>query len=248
MDTLEILLAGAGALIAGLVLLPVVLDLAGSYPGGDLRAELGLWFGLVGLRLRRREPTWELVPLVLGRTVGLRLALEGGTAPTPPAGLGTGAVRTPPNGPARNRARAGPLGPGPPSASWGRWRRTAALARHLLRPTLTMATSLPAIVHVRRLRIVGQLGLSDPAATGQLCGALHALGPNPLSRVELRIDPDFATPGARGQVELRAHVNLARLVLILGRFAGSAGWALLRVRARAWVLRRARKAPDAIPR
>ena len=77
------MLLAAGLATAGLafLLLPVVLAITGARrreDGGlDISAQAAVLAGLLGVRLLRRDPAWELVPVLAGRAMGPRVLLGG---------------------------------------------------------------------------------------------------------------------------------------------------------------------------
>ncbi len=216
-DLLILLAAGLATAGAAVLSLPVVLAFNGAYrdDGGlDISAQAAVWAGLLGVRLRRRDPAWELVPTLAGRALGPRMRL-GGDEREPRARPEDGREREPRLGAAGLRERLHSLGP-------------------LARPLLRLVRALPSAFRLRRLRLNAVVGLADPGATGRFFGLVHALAPAAPERVALSLTPDFTNPGLRGQAEVRLHLRLARLLYLAGRFGLATAWSRAAARSRSW--------------
>ena len=227
-----LLASGLGLAAIAFLLLPVVVAVTGARRhedgGVDMSAQAAAWAGLLGVRLRRRDPSWELVPTLAGRAVGPGMRLgrreaEAGAADVPA-----------PEAPA---APGGVTGRGPrvvASALRERLRSQSPLAR----PTLRLVRSLPGAFRLRRMRLDGVVGLADPEATGRLFGFVHALAPAAPERVALVLTPDFTNPCLHGRAEVRLHLWLARLLYMAARFGLAAGRVRAAARLRSWLAAR----------
>jgi hypothetical protein len=171
----------------------------------------------------------------------------GGSSPTPDADGGDevatdsrtydAPVDAPPAGPAKeSRATEGSSGLG---ALLARLQRQARLLRPLLHPLWRLIRFCPSAFDLRRIRVAGRVGLDDPAATGQVQGALQGLQAVCPDRLRVDLVADFVEPGVRGEVEARAHLHVGRLLFYVLRFAVTAGLRWLRARVALWRLERA---------
>lgn len=70
------------------------------------------------------------------------------------------------------------------------------------------------LIHLEHLEVDADLGLADPADTGQLFGVLAALNQSlwPNSRVSIAVRPDFSGPRADGSLD--AVLSLVPLALV----------------------------------
>lgn len=224
-----LLIASTAALLLAFLLLPVVIALVGcrSAPDGDveLRADIGICMGLVGMSLRRQEPAWEVSALLAGYAVGRPLRV-GGTSHRKGG--------APAAAPLEASSRPQPAGPARVESLPVRLRRLAAAVRPLWRPAVGLCHALPTVLGLRRLHVEGTVGLGDPQATGRVCGWLYALAALLHGRVQLQVAPDFTSRGVCGRFELRLHLYLAKLLWILGRFAVATGWGYAAARLGAW--------------
>ena len=227
------MLLAAGLATAGLafLLLPVVLAFTGARrreDGGlDVSAQAAVLAGLLGVRLLRRDPAWELVPVLAGRAVGPRVRLgadEGGPAPPedPPEAA-----------PARQQEPGGGPKDGERPAEAGLLDRLRS-QWPLARPLMGTLRALPTAFRLRRLRLDAVVGLADPEATGRLCGLAHALASTAPRRVDLSLTPDFANPGVHGRAEVRLHLRLHRLLYLGGRLGLTSGRVWAAARTRSW--------------
>ena len=76
-------------------------------------------------------------------------------------------------------------------------------------------------IHLKKLHIDADYGLSDPVETGRLCGLLMPLqyaGPIPTN-VTLDLRPDFTKPSLDGSVTAVVRVTVAALLFPVTRFA-----------------------------
>ncbi len=220
-----LLAAGLALAAIAFLLLPVVVAVTGARRpedgGFDMSAQAAVWAGLLGVRLRRRDPSWELVPTLAGRAVGPGMRLGQPEVQAGAAGIPATEAPAAPDG-------AGERGPRVTAAGLrGRLRSQSPLAR----PALRLVRSLPGAFRLRRMRLEGVVGLGDPEATGRLFALVHALAPAAPERVALTLTPDFTHPCLHGRAEVRLHLRLARLLHMVARFGLAAG----RVRAAAWL-------------
>lgn len=196
---------------------------------------MGVCMGLLGLSLRRREPDWELSPLVAGRAVGPRLRVATGAPRRPPSRAELVAP-----------AASAPTPSAPPKVEPlpARLRRLETAVRPLLMPALRALADLPSVVGLRRLSVEGRVGLTDPAATGWVCAWLCAVAPVLPGRVRVRVTPAFGTPGVWGLAEVQVHLYLSRLLWLLGRLGLGVGWGYAGARLAARRRRAGRQAPE----
>lgn len=120
-----------------------------------------------------------------------------------------------------------------------RLQRQARVLRPLLQPLWRLIRFCPSAFDLRRIRVTGRVGLDDPAATGQVQGALQGLQAVCPDRLRVDLVADFVEPGVRGEVEARAHLQVGRLLFYVLRFAVTAGLRWLRARVALWRLDRA---------
>ncbi|MCY3734898.1 MAG: hypothetical protein OXG13_00775 [Gemmatimonadaceae bacterium] len=226
-----LLAAGLALAVFAFLLLPVVVAVTGARRGEDgafdMSAQAAVWAGLLGVRLRRRDPSWELVPTLAGRAVGpgMRLGqpeVQAGAAGIPAAE----APAAPDDG-----------GRGPRIAAAGLRERLRSQSP-LARPALRLVRSLPGAFRLRRMRLDGVVGLADPEATGRLFGLVHALAPAAPERVALSLTPDFTHPCLHGRAEVRLHLRLARLLYMAARFGLATGRIRAAARLRSWLAAR----------
>ena len=224
-----LLAAGLGLAAVALLLLPVVVAVAGARRpedgGFDMSAQAAAWAGLLGVRLRRRDPSWELVPTLAGRAVGPGLRLgrreaEAGMADAPAA-----EAQAAPEDAAERAPRITAAG----------LRERLRAQSPLARPTLRLVRSLPGAFRLRRMHLDGVVGLSDPETTGRLFGLVHALAPAAPERVVLTLTPDFTNPCLHGRAEVRMHLWLARLLCMTARFGLAVGRLRAAARLRSWL-------------
>jgi hypothetical protein len=137
----------------------------------------------LGVRLGT-EPRWRL-------RVGL--GLFGGLAPPIPL---------------HDSARRRKAEPKPPKRQTGR-RRPPGRARRA-KKVMRRAASAPGLllgllrpIHLERLAVEADIGLDDPADTGQLYGLLSAVNRArpPGSRISVAVRPDFTGPRASGELD-----------------------------------------------
>ena len=225
-----LLAAGLAMAAIAFLLLPVVLAFTGVRRRGDrgldISAQAAVLAGLLGVRLLRRGPAWELVPVLAGRAVGPRIRLRGDGGGAAAAGAPPEAAPAAPQG-EPDRGRQDP----PPAA--GLLERLRA-QRPLARPLMNTVRALPTAFRLRRLRLEAVVGLEDPGATGRLFGVAHAVACTAPRRVDLSLTPDFASPGLHGRAEVRLHLRLDRLLYLAGRFGLTAAWLRAAARTRSW--------------
>ena len=227
-----LLASGLGLAATTFLLLPVVVAVTGERRREegdfDMNAQAAAWAGLLGVRLRRRDPSWELVPTIAGRAVGPEMRLgrrraEAGASDVPadeaPAAPGGATER------------------GPRIVLSGLRERLRSQSP-LARPTLRLVRSLPGAFRLRRIRLAGVVGLADPEATGRLFALVHALAPAAPERVALILTPDFTKPCLHGRAEVRLHLRLARLLYMAARFGLAAGRVRAAARLRSWLAAR----------
>ena len=236
------LLAGLAVAAVAFLLLPVVLAFTGARRRGDgglhVSAQAAVLAGLLGVRLLRRDPAWELVPVLAGRAVGPRVRLGGDESRAAPR-------EDPPEAaPARREERPdGGPGGGERVPAAGLLKRLRA-QWPLAGPLASTVRALPTAFRLRRMRLDAVVGLADPEATGRLLGMAHALASTAPRRVDLSLTPDWTTPGVHGQAEVRMHLRLDRLLYLAARLGLSAarvrtaartrsGWMSLRAGLRA---------------
>ncbi len=226
-----LLAAGLALAAFAFLLLPVVVAVTGARRGEDdafdMSAQAAVWAGLLGVRLRRRDPSWELVPTLAGRAVGPAMRLG---QPEVQAGAGIPAAEAP-------AAPDGAGGRGPRIAAAGLRERLRSQSP-LARPALRLVRSLPGAFRLRRMRLDGVVGLADPGATGRLFGLVHALAPAAPERVALSLTPDFTHPCLHGRAEVRLHLRLARLLYMAARFGLAIGRVRAAARLRSWLAAR----------
>ncbi|MEE2657906.1 MAG: hypothetical protein VX733_05330 [Candidatus Latescibacterota bacterium] len=234
----EALLWGPPALLIALFVLPVSVWVRGSRWDVGAKAPIeaegsvGLFLGLIGIHLRRTEPAWELTPIVVGaslRRPRLRLGCGDGAKEgeeermTPVASVPEAPEDT-------DAAAAEPetLSTGP---DWRqRLRRIYALTRPMLAPGGKLLRSLLRVVAIRRVQAVGVVGLEDPADTGRAAAVFHALRLALPRRVKIDLAPDFVQIGTRGEVEIRLHIRLWRILTALLHFAAAGLWVFGRIK------------------
>ena len=227
-----LLAAGLALAAIAFLLLPVVVAVTGARRhedgGFDMSAQAAAWAGLLGVRLRRRDPSWELVPTLAGRAVGPGMRLGQPEVQAGAAGI-----------PAAEAPAAADVagGRGPRIAADGLRERLRSQSP-LARPALRLARSLPGAFRLRRMRLDGVVGLADPEATGRLFGLVHALAPAAPERVALTLTPDFTHPCLHGRAEVRLHLRLARLLYMAARFGLAAGRVRAAARLRSWLAAR----------
>lgn len=226
------MLPAAGLALAAIafLLLPVVLAFSGVRRRGDrgvdISAQAAVLAGLLGVRLRRRGPAWELVPVLAGRAVGPRVRLGGdASGAAAAADLPEAAPARPEGEPERGRR-----GPPPAAALLERLRARRPLAG----PLMNAVRALPTAFRLRRLRLDAVVGLADPGDTGRLFGMAHALAFAAPRTVDLSLTPDFANPGLHGRAEVRLHLRLHRLLYLAGRLGLAAAWVRAAARTRSW--------------
>lgn len=220
-------------LALGFLLLPVALRLVAtrSLESDDIeiQAQIAPWWGLAGVRVTRREPAWELVPVVASRPLAPRIRLGGDddrpveTPAKPVPAVPSSEPEPADDEPADDEPDAAP----PAEAVRQRLRRQLSLMRAMLSPAARLVCSLPSVLGLRRLEVHGAFGLDNPASTGQLCGLLHAVAPFVPGRLTLCVQPDFRNAGVHGHVDVRMHFYLARFLWIVARFGARAGWVWL---------------------
>lgn len=226
------------------VLLPIVVAVRIAQDGEDtaldVRVDLAAWWGALGLVARRQtdRQTWELSPRLLGMATGPWFGLGGSTATSDPAPAAGDVLEepeptdTPPeNSDTQSR---------PAPTLWQRLQRDGSLLLSLLRPAWRMVRSFPRAFAFKQVRLSGQVGLADPASTGQVQGLVCALRDVLPRQVDVDLAPDFVTPGLRGQAAARVHMHLSKLLYYLARFTLIAAIHWSRSRILLWRTDRAR--------
>lgn len=203
--------------------LPLVLAVRVGRRGEDepleLRLDVGAWLGLLGLIARRASGPWEIGPRLCGRSLGTWYILGGGGDD----GEDSAATGT---APAEGDTTEAPTAEGPESPGdslLDRVRRQKTLLWPLLAPAWKMLRACPGAFSIRRVRASGRVGLSDPAATGQMQGAVYALHAFLPGRIDVDVESDFVHEGARGELAVVLHFHLGKLLFFVVRFAMIAG-------------------------
>ena len=111
----------------------------------------------------------------------------------------------------------------------------------LVGPAWRMLRACPGAFSIRRVRASGRVGLSDPAATGQMQGVGYALRAVLPGRIDLDVESDFVHEGARGELVVVVHFRLGKLLFFVVRFALIAGARWLSARLSLWRSDRARE-------
>lgn len=199
--------------------LPLVLAVRVGRRGEDeplkLRLDVGAWLGLLGLVAKRASGPWEIGPRLCGRSLGTWCIL-GGDDGEDSAATGTAEEDT-----TEATTAEGPESPG--DSLLDRVRRQKALLWPLLDPAWKMLRACPGAFSIRRVRASGRVGLSDPAATGQMQGAVYALHAFLPGQIDVDVESDFVHEGARGELAVVLHFHLGKLLFFVVRFAMIAG-------------------------
>ena len=123
-----------------------------------------------------------------------------------------------------------------------RVRRQVTLLWPLLGPAWKMLRACPGAFSIRRVRASGRVGLSDPAATGQMQGVVYALRALLPRRIDVNVESDFVHEGVRGELAVVLHFRLGKLLFFVVRFLLIAGARWLFARLSLWRSDRARAA------
>lgn len=232
------------AVVVAVLALPVAIRLAvareepGEAP--DLGGTAALAFGLVGVAARGRGNLWEL-----------RVHLFGFSLPRPVISLGSGAttgegaeaitadkhkLTAAPEeagaavGEKPDEGEPAPATRGPLAAL----RRVMDLLDLAGAPALSLVRSLPRVLHLRRGRVSGRYGFSDPGQTGRVFGALQALQAHTWQRLQVRLQPDWADTEVRVRVDVLLHFHLGLLLCYVLRCAAQVSWRWLAGRVTSW--------------
>ena len=242
--------AAIPAAIAGVAFtffaLPIVLVVRVGRAGEDepleLRLDAGAWLGLLGLiATRSGTGPWGIGPRLCGRSLGTWYTLGGDEVDTPEARPAP-AEQVAPTAPADGESES-PGSPEPPGLSLlDRVRRQATLLWPLVGPAWKMLRACPGAFSIRRARASGRVGLSDPAATGQMQGVVYALRAVLPRRIDVDVESDFVHEGARGELAVVVHFRLGKLLFFVVRFSLIAGTRWLSARLSLWRSDRARAA------
>lgn len=239
-----------GILLAFLAL-PIVISVRGTHIGAQeptsLRAEVAAFWGALGLIARQDGDSWQVGPRLFGRALGLWFRVKGSRPTDAPSATPDEVEEE--EGPAKEEVSSEPVDElpdeGPTVSRREHLQRQWTLIRPLFRPAWRLIKSAPRAVSLRRLQVDGRFGLDDPAATGQLQGALYALQCALPARVKLNIAADFVSPGLNAWVSATVHLYLGVLLLYIVRTAILGGVAWLNVRLSLWRLERT--SPSAEP-
>ncbi len=180
--------------------------------------------GLCGLYLRMQNGERRLFPLVAGRPIGLlslRLADKSKS-------LKSTSKSTSKSTPER---KADKKKPGIPLLQ-----RLSFLKDLLLRPARRFLRRLQGPFALYKFRLQGHLGFSDPAKTGKLCGYIYSLNGFNNKRLYIAIQPDFTTPGLRGQLQFVIRFHLGYLLFLILALVLEIGlrWLILRLVPTSW--------------
>ena len=236
--------AAIPAAMAGLVILflalPLVLVVRGGRCADDaplgLECGVSLWLGLVGITCRRPagRKIWEVGPRLCGWTAGIwyRFGTSHSHQEVPEeAAEARGADETEPETPPESAEdKETPL--------LARVRQQASSLRPLVGPAWGLVRSCPKALSIRRLQVTGSIGLQDPATTGWLQGLLHVLYDVMPGPIEVDVESDFVEAGVRGEVVVKLHLHLGKLLFFIVWFALIAGTRWLFTRLSLWRTRR----------
>ena len=174
--------------------------------------------GLCGLYLRMQDGERRLFLLVAGRPLNpfsLRLADKSKSLKS----------KSTPKGKLEEKKPSTPL-----------LQRLSFLKALLLQPARRFLRRLQGPFALYKLRLQGHLGFSDPAKTGKLCGYIYSLNGFNNKRLYIAIQPDFMTPGLRGQLQFVIRFHLGYLLFLILALVLEIGlrWLILRLVPTSW--------------
>ena len=221
LESLFYVLCLIAGLVIGLLALPAVLCGRAS-----LRRDSSLYFeidlrllaGVLGFRLRLDGGSTEIAPAVFRYvvpwpTITKRREDSGAEKSTPASQESDPASASPTQEKTGLRPE---LFLSRIRSAATRIRRTSAL---VTRPALRLLRALGRAVRIRQLDVSAEVGLADPAQTGQLCGLLHPLSDALPGRVRLDLRPDFTETSTSGHAQLVVHVYVGYILVLCLKFA-----------------------------
>ena len=229
LESLFYLLYLIAGLVVGLLVLPVVLSGRASLQRDSslcFEIDLRLLAGVLGFRLRLDSGSTEIAPAVFRYVV-----------PWPTITKRRADSVAEKAAPASEEANteSDPTSPSPTQEKTGlepelfltrvrsaatRIRRTSAM---VTRPALRLLSALGRTIRIRQLDVSAEVGLADPAQTGQLCGLLRPLSDALPRRVRLDLRPDFTETSTSGRAQLVVHVYLGYILMLCLKFALAVG-------------------------